>query len=108
MVPLAVMAHPLKKLRLSSYARLGRRGPSPATTCGRALLYTADHGAAGRGDLGLGRVCPREFTLRALVPAAGVVEIAFHDVHDAVHPRRERRLLLLDGLVCRLPGARCR
>src|SRR5215510_10667656 len=69
-------------------------------------LYTARHGAARRGDLRRGGVLAGKLALGALVPAARVVEIALEDVHDAVDPCRQGRLLFLDDLVRLLPVAR--
>src|SRR5215467_209338 len=60
---------------------------------------------ARRGDLRRGGVLAGELALGPLVPAARVVEIALENVHDAVDPRGEGRLLLLDDLVRRLPVA---
>src|SRR5213593_163681 len=69
-------------------------------------LYTARHGTARRGDFRLGRVRAGKLALGPFVPAARVVEIALEDVHDAVDPRRQGRLLLLDDLVRLLPVSR--
>src|SRR5439155_1324587 len=103
MFPLIVMLH------LFSCPRLDRRG---------ALHYTPtyrDTDLSGRGapdgaprghDLRRRRVAAGERALGPLVPAARVVEIALEQVDDAVQPRRQRRLVLLDDLVGLLPLAR--
>src|SRR6266508_5135915 len=62
-------------------------------------------GPARRGDLLLDRLGPGERSLGPAVPAARVLEIALQDVHDAVEPGGEGRLLRLDDLVGLLPGA---
>src|SRR6266481_5637542 len=111
MFPLSVMIHLRPQCALPAVAGLGPRPPRRAYESDDSAretprLYTARDSPAGLGDFSRRRVRAREFSLGTLVPAARVVEITLDDVHDAVNPRCEGRLLLLDDLVRLLPVAR--